>query len=283
MEAEEKLGPDMDWGVKLVEQSGFPLGRCFVPKFPILAGCPRGVDCIICNNTAVKCSKKGAIYKATCMWCKKGLNMDPTHGGGSVSAGMDGMNNAPIGGEELSNGPVGMDGMNKAPERGGIGGPLCSGEMNKLISYMGETSRPLRDRVWEHMQNLRNGNPKSFIVSHWMESHEHTLEAPEFQWTVVDAYNDALRRQLAEGLHIMESGLLNKKFEFSNNLICRMEVSTNDSLNDENLRLEMARRKTYCDNINEFIRKKAMTTDVIVLKKNKKIILPLTPLIPDQK
>ena len=162
MEAEEKLGPDMDWGVKLVEQSGFPLGRCFVPKFPILAGCPRGVDCIICNNTAVKCSKKGAIYKATCTWCKKGLNMDPTHGGGSVSAGMDGMNNAPIGGEELSNGPVGMDGMNKAPERGGIGGPLCSGEMNdrsdtigmnedhvkgkthnKLISYIGETSRPL--------------------------------------------------------------------------------------------------------------------------------------------
>ena len=161
-----------------------------------------------------------------------------------------------------------MDGMNNNPTpRGGRTDAVNDKSSDIMISYIGETSRPLRDRVWEHMQNLRNGNAKSFIIAHWMESHDHTLEAPEFEWKVVDAYNDALRRQLAEGLHILESGQLNKKLEFSNNLICRMEVNTHDTITDEKLRLEMAKRRTYCDNINEFICKKASTTDVIVSKK----------------
>ena len=73
MEAENSLAPEMDWRVKIVEQSGFPLGMCFVPKFPLLHGCPKGEGCILCGNTGVKCNKKGVIYQATCDWCKNGL------------------------------------------------------------------------------------------------------------------------------------------------------------------------------------------------------------------
>ena len=70
-EAELKLTDMMDWRIKLVEQSGIPLGSIFIPKFPLESGCPKGVDCLICSNTGVKCSKKGVIYKANCAWCKK--------------------------------------------------------------------------------------------------------------------------------------------------------------------------------------------------------------------
>ena len=70
MEAEEKLAPEMDWNVKLIEQSGIPLGMTFIPKFPLLQGCPRGMDCKLCENTGIKCNKKGVIYRATCKWCK---------------------------------------------------------------------------------------------------------------------------------------------------------------------------------------------------------------------
>ena len=116
--------------------------------------------------------------------------------------------------------------MNNVP----IGGDVGSENSNNEVSYVGERSYPLRERVWEHTQNNKNGNPKSFIISHWMEAHADNIEAPEFEWKVVDAYTDALRRQLGEGLHIMESVALNKKLEFNNNLICRMEVAKNDML-----------------------------------------------------
>ena len=44
------------------------------------------------------------------------------------------------------------------------------------ISYIGETARPFRERVAEHLRNLANGSTKSFIIAHWMEAHESSLE-----------------------------------------------------------------------------------------------------------
>ena len=84
----------------------------FIPKFPIMDGCPIGEACIICNNTAVKCNKKGVIYKATCTWCKQGSNISSSVIEDDGSVGMDGMNKTPDG-ENMKNGPVGMDGMKK--------------------------------------------------------------------------------------------------------------------------------------------------------------------------
>ena len=147
------------------------------------------------------------------------------------------------------------------------------------VSYVGETSRPFRERVWEHNQNLKNGSPKSFIISHWMDTHSHTMEAPQFEWKVIDAYTDALRRQLGEGLHILESGALNKKLEFNHNLICRMEVTTSNRASDTDLQHELSKPKTSSKRLSKFINERASTTDVINLKL-KKIMSKLRTTVP---
>ena len=40
-----------------------------------------------------------------------------------------------------------------------------------LYCYVGETSRPLRERVLEHECNKQNWNRQSFQLAHWMERH----------------------------------------------------------------------------------------------------------------
>ena len=321
-DAESKLDDRMEWGVKLVEQSGFPLGMNFIPKFPLEAGCPKGSDCTICGNTAIKCSKKGVVYRATCKWCKdpssvqhdvinasnnhslllqdredvqqvdvariqaskdtsnalapslsyqaNGLIMQNMNhdagdativpGGSKVpsqtgvvfsdkeilppdektdsdkllnmdtawtseifhTGGMDEMNKSNSGLGELRT--VAVDVMNKTPTMGGrdylnwkrsavVGDSEFRENVN--ISYIGETSRPFRERVFEHFQNLKNGSTQSFMISHWMEAHETSSESPEFEWQIIDSYPDALRRQLCEGLYILEEGALNKKMNLT--------------------------------------------------------------------
>ena len=123
----------------------------------------------------------------------------------------------------------------------------------KEMSYIGETARPLRERVVEHMSNLKNGSMKSFIISHWMDVHGTSVVAPEFKWQVLDKYSDALRRQLAEGLHIMNSGVLNKKVEFSTNIICRMQATTTATTSEAELQKELDERRVYKDKLRNFV------------------------------
>ena len=137
------------------------------------------------------------------------------------------------------------------------------------VSYVGESSRPLRERVFEHFQNLRNGSQKSFMIAHWMEAHETSLDAPEFKWQVLDSYGDALRRQLGEGLHILESGVLNRKFEFNNNIICRLQVTrSKDELTEEDLQRELESKRIFNNRMKTFIKK--MSDLGHVIKKNKR-------------
>ena len=89
--------------------------------------------------------------------------------------------------------------------------------------YVGETSRPIRERVLEHENNKLNWSKKSFQLAHRMEKHPTDLECPRFKFVVIGQYKDALRRQLGEALHIMDSGNLNRKMEFNQNEICRLE------------------------------------------------------------
>ena len=42
--------------------------------------------------------------------------------------------------------------------------------------YVGETSRPWRERIREHLNNASNWMPKSFILDHWMCSHSTETE-----------------------------------------------------------------------------------------------------------
>ena len=100
-----------------------------------------------------------------------------------------------------------------------------------------------------------------------MEAHNGSKDPPEFKWAVLDSYADALRRQLGEGLHILESGALNRKIEFNNNLICRMEARTDERMSEKELQQELIKRKTFNENLKKFVCEKAVTSDVINVKK----------------
>ena len=301
--AELKLGNMMDWDVKILEQSGIPLSTIFIPEFPLSCGCPKGHDCI-CANTAVKCGKKGIIYRASCLWCKRPSTAPPVHSkptnsdnllfqesvevspdvevrsdetsnenGRTVrpcdmnkTVGMDGMNRTPEG--EGDKRAVAMDEMNKTPKGGGIKRAVVMDEMNKtpmkggycgnngnLVNavYIGETSRPFRERISEHLSSLKNGSYKSFIIAHWMEEHESSMIPPVFKWEIIDGYKDALRRQLGEGLYILKEGGLNRKNEFNSNAICRLQATMNECLSDKEMQQELEARKSYNMRIRKFV------------------------------
>ena len=143
-------------------------------------------------------------------------------------------------------------------------------DLSSEICYVGETARPWRERVREHQLNLKNGDPKSFIICHWMDKHPTIMEAPDFKWQVVETYGDALRRQLCEGLFIMEAGVLNKRAEFHNNLICRMSASTSQEWSEKELQRALEGKKDYCMKIKKFINVMSELSTVINIKEKKK-------------
>ena len=141
----------------------------------------------------------------------------------------------------------------------------CNSECGgKEIAYIGETSRPWRERVHEHLQNLKNGSTKSFVLSHWMESHSSSLEPPKFKWEVIESFGDALRRQLGEGLLILQSGVLNKRVEFNNNLICRMSATTvGGVVTEKELQDEIEKKRDYTCRLKKFIKHMSKISPVL--------------------
>ena len=128
--------------------------------------------------------------------------------------------------------------------------------------------------------NLKNGNPKSFIISHWLDAHPMSVEPPEFEWKVVDAYSDALRRQLCEGLQILETGSLNKRLEFNNNNLCRMRVSSSNSdLTEKELQRELDKKKEFNGRIKKFISVMSKLSTAIEIKKKNVQNHPMNNLI----
>ena len=93
------------------------------------------------------------------------------------------------------------------------------------FTYIGETSRVLRSRVSEHMNNLTQIKKESFGVLHWMLHHPLSPVPPCIKFKRVSSHKDALSRQLKEALLILREGTLNKRDEFSNNEVVRMETT----------------------------------------------------------
>ena len=74
--------------------------------------------------------------------------------------------------------------------------------------------------------NLINMKKESFAIMHWMKHHSLETTAPDFAFKKVSSHTYALSRQLKEVLLIMEQGTMNKREEFSNNEIVRMDSYT---------------------------------------------------------
>jgi len=113
------------------------------------------------------------------------------------------------------------------------------------------------------MDNLRNGDVGSFQIDHWMNFHGLDAVAPTFKFETVAQFSDPLRRQICEGLHILESGALNKKHEFNSNVICRLQVPDNSLDTDANLNKLIESRRTYKEKLKGFVDVMAIASNVI--------------------
>ena len=205
-QADQEAAIDMDWNIKVLERAGTPLINCFIKKFGISEGCPRGTMCIVCENDALMCSPRSVVYLASCVKCKNDMNAQTE----TVMADSIKVSDMRVGSSNCAQ-SMGMDSyIGNAPTR------------MKNFQHVGETSRPLRERVAEHVENLKYWKKESFWVEHWLTEHGLDIECPEFKFEVVAAYTDPLRRQLAEGLLILEKGDLNRRCEYNNNFICRL-------------------------------------------------------------
>ena len=129
---------------------------------------------------------------------------------------------------------------------------LCGNHENSP-AYIGETSRPYRERILEHNNNLKNWKTDSFQLLHWMQFHGTETSCPQFKFEVVKRFVDPLRRQLSEGLIIIKSGTMNKKLEYNHNRICRMEASEGPGLSEKALRSELWERQCQREMIQNFV------------------------------
>ena len=120
------------------------------------------------------------------------------------------------------------DGVKCTPKGVIYEGSCLTCKMNGNVAtqiYIGETSRPVRERIIEHMKNAGNLDPESFIVEHWADKHGTDVVCPVFRFKIVRAYGDALRRQIHEAVLIQERGTLNRKSEFNMNELCGLVSS----------------------------------------------------------
>ena len=102
-------------------------------------------------------------------------------------------------------------------------GTVSSHQTMKKGIYIGETARPLRSRAKEHMDAVENFKKESFIIEHWMIEHGLEPSAPTFKFKTLGVYKNAMTRQLSEAIQILDQGSCNRKSEFSNNELIRME------------------------------------------------------------
>ena len=119
--------------------------------------------------------------------------------------------------------------------------------------YIGETSRPWRERIIEHEENRTNWRPKSFQIAHWMESHQLDTVCPDFKFEILKKYDDPLRRQIGEALYILDTGSLNRRMEFNENVICRLESKLTEWEVEKKQSAQMKERNDFNEKIENFI------------------------------
>ena len=157
---------------------------------------------------------------------------------------------------------------------GMVGGKISvlEGDVNvsKVFKYIGESSRPFRMRAKEHWDKLEALRPESFMLSHWMLQLGTQMLPPNFSFKLVGKYGDCLSRQLSEALYIEEFGNLDRKSEYTNNHISRLEAGLSDREKCRMRELEANERANFISNITSFanvicsVRNKNNTTPNLV-------------------
>ena len=119
--------------------------------------------------------------------------------------------------------------------------------------YIGETSRLMRTRTFEHMSALLRLEKKSFQVQHWMKCHSISPHPPAFKFEIIQSFKDPLSRQLCEALEILNSGNLNQKTEFKLNDLCRLVSDKPEKDKEEEVRTARLERDILDQHLHSFI------------------------------
>ena len=87
--------------------------------------------------------------------------------------------------------------------------------------YVGESSRSIHERAFEHDGDYRGQKDDSHMMKHWLTSHADLDAPPAFRFRLVRSFPDALTRQISEAVRIdlRGEGVLNSRAEFSR---CRL-------------------------------------------------------------
>ena len=108
--------------------------------------------------------------------------------------------------------------------------------------YVGETSRPWRERIIEHDTGIDSLKKDSVFIQHWMNKHCLDTVCPDLKYEIIGSYNDCLRRQLLKAVNIIDQGIMNRKLEFQSNKLYRLEVTMQASSMERNWKEEAETR-----------------------------------------
>ena len=87
------------------------------------------------------------------------------------------------------------------------------------------TARQVGARAAEHLNNLTQFKLDSFMLGHWLDQHPTDAIPPKFKFKIVSKHFDPLSRQIKEAVMISNQVLLNKRNEFIQNEIIKMQPS----------------------------------------------------------
>ena len=208
-EAEEKLGELTGYKIKVVESAGTRLEDILHKSDPW-----QGIDCgrtgcLLCTtksstgkNTNQDCCKRSAVYE---IWCRKCLDDE----------------------KEM----IEKEEIDKEEKKRKI-------DRIRVFKYIGETSRSVFERAWEHQLGLNSLNHKSFMLKHMLDKHEKELilekrHVDMFGIKVLKYTKTSFERQILESVLIQENShhhILNSKTEYNRCAVPRLTSKLGENL-----------------------------------------------------
>ena len=126
----------------------------------------------------------------------------------------------------------------------------------RLHKYVGESSRSVYERGWEHLSDFENISTKSHMLKHTVESHpEEELDNIKFGIKIIKSAKSSFERQIFESVAIQENRhhhLLNSRSEYNRCAVPRLTCKLGDKTfkkYETELNKDLAREEEQMDKI----------------------------------
>ena len=203
-EAEEELGRQTGYKIKIVERTGTRLADLLHKSNPWQGEDCKRPGCLICSTKVAKgrnmeqdCTKRYIVYKTWCMTCA---------GRGEKKIGEKYED------EETQNKMI---------------------REIKLYKYVGGSARSSYERGLEHSRDLQELKKESHMLKHFFACHEgEELKDMKFGMRIVKVHRSAFNRQISESVEIqnqkMKHEILNSKSEYNRCALPRLTARIGD-------------------------------------------------------